>query len=56
MGFEKIETEKYVYIGEYIDGKANGYGSIIYKDTKKTYFGNWKNDLYDGIGTYHTIK
>jgi hypothetical protein len=49
---EKIETEKYKYIG-YIneERKRNGFGICSYKNGDK-YSGNWENDKKEGYGKY----
>ena len=40
------------YIGQVIDGKANGKG-IWYGNSGSKYEGDWRNDLKDGKGTYY---
>ena len=43
------------YMGEYSSNKKNGKGRLIFSD-KSFYEGNFKNDDFDGYGTYKTKK
>ena len=38
------------YVGEFKDGKFNGYGKLTWSDGKK-YVGEWKNGKRNGQGT-----
>lgn len=38
------------YIGEYQDGRREGFGSYYYKDGSLCYAGFWKDDKKDGLG------
>jgi hypothetical protein len=31
----------------------NGFGTMVWEDSRK-YNGLWKNDLFDGLGTFYT--
>jgi len=48
--YYKIYNDDYnsIYIGEYVNGKINGYGK--YFNDNISYHGNWKNNLFDGNG------
>jgi len=52
------ENPSGLYIGEFKNGKKNGYGIFIYEDTYYTakqcniYKGNWENDKREGYGIY----
>ena len=38
------------YIGDYVNGKKNGHGKMVYKDGS-SYDGEWKDDKINGYGT-----
>ena len=40
------------YIGEFLNGKRNGYGTYTWANGNK-YIGNWSNDQANGNGTYY---
>ena len=52
----KIHTINYgsgdKYVGEYKDGKRNGYGTYCFSIGAK-YIGHWKDDKYNGHGTFY---
>ena len=39
----------YTYTGEWLNGKREGFGKIIFKNGT-SYEGDWKNDLREGHG------
>lgn len=41
----------YLYAGEWLNGKRNGYGDALYSNGD-TYYGEWKDDSYHGVGRY----
>lgn len=41
----------YLYAGEWLNGKRNGYGDAIYGNGD-SYYGEWKDDAYSGVGRY----
>ena len=42
------------YVGEYIDGKPSGRGSVTFVNGA-TYIGEWKNGQFNGHGTFDGI-
>lgn len=47
-----IYADNSIYIGDFVDGKAEGQGSCYYSDGER-YTGSWKNHDYNGKGTLH---
>jgi hypothetical protein len=47
---DKTSEIKPGYVGEYLNGKKNGRGKMVYKDGS-SYDGEWKDDMYNGYGT-----
>ena len=41
----------YLYAGEWVNGKRQGYGDTVYPNGD-AYYGEWVNDEYSGIGRY----
>jgi thiamine kinase-like enzyme len=48
-GKGKMTTPTYIYEGDFVNGKFQGYGSIIYP--RRTKIGSWKNNKLNGEGT-----
>lgn len=42
---------QYLYAGEWVGGKRQGYGDTVYPNGD-AYYGEWLNDEYSGIGRY----
>lgn len=49
-GSGELKTDEYVYSGEFVAGRRQGYGKIIYSATQKVYDGEWKDDKFHGFG------
>lgn len=47
-----VNKRSYVYMGNFKDGKFNGYGEF-YKANGSRYYGNYNNHLKQGIGFYY---
>ena len=41
-----------IYSGDYLHGAKHGFGVYTYATTGEKYEGEWRNDLWDGKGTY----
>ena len=39
-----------VFDGEWIDGKMNGFGTLMYENGKIAYEGYWRDDKFEGNG------
>ena len=42
-----IDSDQSIYNGEWVDDKRNGEGTLSF-DVKRTYIGQWQNDLRHG--------
>lgn len=51
--FGKVIFSQGVYVGEVVNGKANGYGRIKFNNGD-TYLGQWSNNCMSGIGLMDT--
>ena len=47
------ELAGYKLDGHFLDGKANGFGTLFKPDSTKEYEGYWKDFQYDGNGTFY---
>lgn len=50
-----LKTDNFTFNGDFVNGRPNGDGSIIY-DNKSEYKGNFVNGLYHGKGVYKSNK
>eukprot|EP01017_Pseudomicrothorax_dubius_P030791 TRINITY_DN3868_c0_g2_i2.p1 TRINITY_DN3868_c0_g2~~TRINITY_DN3868_c0_g2_i2.p1 ORF type:complete len:491 (-),score=68.30 TRINITY_DN3868_c0_g2_i2:81-1553(-) len=44
-----------IYIGNWTEGKRDGYGSLLYSDGSVRYEGQWRNDEFNGQGVLITL-
>lgn len=51
----KVISDEYVYEGEVIDFKFNGYGVCKYNDGR-CYWGYWKDDMKHGLGRFQNAS
>lgn len=47
------ELSGYLLDGHFLDGKANGFGTLFKPDSTKEYEGYWKDFQYDGNGIFY---
>jgi hypothetical protein len=53
--YGRLVNSNYDYIGSFFNGKKHGYGEMLIKHTKfngDKYLGEWKEDDFNGQGTY----
>ena len=50
-----LKSDKYTFNGEFVNGRPNGHGFILYDD-KNEYTGHFVNGLYHGNGVYKSNK
>lgn len=56
---EGTDTPNDVYEGSYVNGNRDGEGKMLYKSGPRSgdvYIGSWKDNLYDGYGSYFYFK
>lgn len=49
-GYGELETPTFHYVGEFLNGKKNGYGTLFNKNTNLIYEGEFLNDERSGEG------
>ena len=55
-GLGKLHSLKNTYIGNFQDGKLNGFGVLFNKDNELIYSGLWKNNIMSGIGKLYGFQ
>lgn len=49
-GMGRLETEDFVYLGEFKQGRISGVGFLYQKNELESYVGQWRSDQKNGFG------